>query len=111
MAADGMPHTTITYTNGRGFQDFGSETDADVAYGADPVSGRVDLSSIDTEASGYHQEALVPRSSETHAGEDVGLYAHGPSAQMVRGTNEQSIVFHVMNYAADLVSQADAVAP
>jgi len=110
-AEDGMPHTTLTYTNGRGFQDLGSETNADVAYDMPEVSGRVDISSIDTEAPGYHQEALVSTGAETHAGEDVGIYATGPGAEFVRGTNEQSVIFHVMDYAADLVAQAEAAAP
>ena len=45
---------------------------------------------------------------ETHAAEDVGVYAVGPGAHLVTGTNEQSLIFHVMDYAADLVKQADA---
>ena len=63
---------------------------------------------MDTQSPGFHQEALVPLSSETHAGEDVGVYAIGPGAHLVTGTNEQSFIFHVMDYAADLVKQADA---
>jgi len=31
----------------------------------------------------------------------------GPGAHLVTGTNEQSIIFHVMDYAADLVNQAE----
>ncbi|MFT4926998.1 MAG: alkaline phosphatase [Phenylobacterium sp.] len=109
LAADGMPYTTVGYTNGPGVQDFGQQTNADAVYEATPVTGRVDLSTIDTEAAGFHQEALVPRSSETHAGEDVGIYAFGPGAHLVTGTNEQSVIFHVMDYAADLVNQANLV--
>ena len=48
-------------------------------------------------------------SSETHSGEDVGIYAKGPGAHLVSGTNEQSIIFHVMNFAGDLANRADAV--
>lgn len=107
LAADGLPYTTVGYTNGRGFKDLGNETDADVAYGMEIVNERQDLTSVNTESSGFHQEALIPLSSETHAGEDVGVYAMGPGAHLVTGTNEQSLIFHVMNYAADLVSQAD----
>jgi alkaline phosphatase len=49
----------------------------------------------------------VPLSSETHAGEDVGVYAMGPGAHLVTGTNEQSFLFHVMDFAADFVKAAD----
>ena len=109
LASDNMPYTTLGYTNGRGFKNLGAETDADAAYDEDIVTGRTDLTGIDTTASGFHQEALVPRSSETHAGEDVGIYASGPGAHLVVGTNEQSVIFHIMDHAGDLVDQAEAV--
>jgi alkaline phosphatase len=34
--------------------------------------------------------------SETHAGEDVAIYARGPKAQLVRGSMEQNWIYHVM---------------
>ena len=108
LAADGLPYTTVGYTNGRGFKNLGNETDADVAYRMDIVNDRQDLTTVNTESSGFHQEALIPLSSETHAGEDVGVYAMGPGAHLVTGTNEQSLIFHVMNHAADYVSQVDS---
>ena len=111
LASDGLPHTTLTYNNGLGFRDLGNETNADVSYGLPAATGRVDLTAVDTTAPGYHQEALVPLGSETHAGEDVGVYANGPGAHLVVGTNEQNIVFHVMNHAADLVGKAEAALP
>ncbi|MGZ8240642.1 MAG: alkaline phosphatase [Methylobacter sp.] len=42
------------------------------------------------------QEATVPMGSETHAGEDVAIYADGPGAYLVRGTLEQNVIYHVM---------------
>ena len=108
LAADNMPYTTVGYTNGGGFRDLGDETDADAGYNFAPVTGRVDLTDVDTTTPGFHQEAVVPLGSETHAAEDVGVYAVGPGAHLVTGTNEQSLIFHVMDYAADLVKQADA---
>lgn len=107
LAEDGMPYTTLGYTNGRGYKNLESETDADVGYGYDIVTGRVDLSAIDTESPGFHQESLVPLSSETHSGEDVSIYAQGPSAHLINGTNEQNIIFHVMDYALNLINKAD----
>ncbi|REL36988.1 alkaline phosphatase [Thalassotalea euphylliae] len=107
LAADGLPYTTVGYTNGRGYKDLGSENDADVAYSMEIVNDRQDLTTVNTESSGFHQEALIPLSSETHAGEDVGVYAMGPGAHLVTGTNEQSLIFHVMNHAANFVEQAD----
>ncbi len=110
LAGDGMPYTTVGYMNGLGFRNGGSETNADSAYGdgLGAVTGRQDLVSIDTKTPGYHQEALVPLGSETHAGEDVGIYAKGPGAHLVTGTHEQSLIFHVMNHAGNLVEKANS---
>ncbi|MGB3622065.1 MAG: alkaline phosphatase, partial [Ketobacter sp.] len=107
LAADGMPYSTVGYMNGYGMRDLGNETDADEIYGYDINAGRMDLSSIDTEASGYHQEALIPLGSETHAGEDVAIYGAGPGAHLVSGTNEQSNIFHIMNQVGKLEANAD----
>lgn len=105
LAADNMPYTTLGYTNGRGYRDLGTETNADVIYGMDPNAGRFDLTNVNTEAPGFHQETLVPRSSETHAGEDVGLWGMGPGAQRVQGVVEQSNVFHIINQALGLMTE------
>jgi len=102
-ASDGMPYTTVGYMNGLGFRDGGAETDADTAYSSPAISGRADLTSVNTEEPGFHQETLVPLGSETHAGEDVAIHASGPSAQLVQGVVEQSVIFHVINQALGLV--------
>lgn len=109
LASDGLPFTTVNYNNGIGFCDLGDETDSDAAY--DPslcpnaAGSRTDLTAVDTTAPGYHQEALVPLSSETHSGEDISLHATGPGSQFVRGTVEQSMVFHIMNNAHQVVAK------
>ncbi len=83
LADDGKPYTTLAYANGPGF-----------------VKGeRPDLSEVDTTELGYLQQAVVPLGSETHAGEDVALYARGPSAQFVAGAQEQTHSFYVMAHA------------
>ncbi len=110
LASDGMPYTTVGYMNGLGFRNSGTETDADSAYGdgIGAVSGRQDLTLVETSNPGFHQEALVPLGSETHAGEDVGIYAKGPGSHLVTGTNEQSLIFHVMNHAGNLIDKANS---
>jgi alkaline phosphatase len=83
LASDKMPYTTLGYTNGPG-----------------AVSGaRADLTSVDTTALGYLQQAVVPMGSETHAGEDVAIYANGPKSHLVHGSMEQNWIFHVMKEA------------
>ena len=82
-AGDGLPYTTLGYQNGPG-----------------AVSGaRADLTSVDTNALGYLQQAVVPMGSETHAGEDVAIYATGPKAHLVHGSMEQNWIYHVMKEA------------
>ena len=111
LAADGLPYTTLGYMNGLGYADLGDETDADARYNLPADAGRKNLNFVDTQAPGFHQETLVPLSSETHSGEDIGIYAYGPGASLVTGTNEQNVIFHVMDFAADLVAKADAALP
>ena len=79
-------------------------TDAVAVYSEGVQAGRADLASVDTESSGFHQEALVPLDSETHAGEDISLHARGPGSQFVRGVVEQNLVFHLINQALDLLA-------
>ncbi|WP_444923874.1 alkaline phosphatase [Microbulbifer sp. DLAB2-AF] len=102
LAADGKPYTTLNYANGLGFADLGENTDADERYKIAADTGRKDLSKVDTEAPGFHQEALVHLESESHAGEDISLHAIGAGAELVQGSLEQSAVFHVMTTATDL---------
>ncbi len=107
LDSHGQPYTTLGYANGRGFQNLGDETDADLSYHQEIRAGRQQLSNIDTTAPGYHQEALVPLSAETHGGEDVAIYARGPGASLVSGSNEQQLIFHIMNHAARLLPSAN----
>jgi alkaline phosphatase len=86
LDANGLPYTTVSYANGPGYR-----------QGARP-----DLTDVDTTAVNFLQEAAVPLSSETHAGEDVALYATGPSSQLVRGSQEQTLSFYVMARALGL---------
>ncbi|BFT29891.1 hypothetical protein D210916BOD24_10670 [Alteromonas sp. D210916BOD_24] len=106
-ASDGTPYTTLGYTNGLGYRNLGDVTDSDASYLAGADAGRKDITDVDTTSPGYHQEALIPLGSETHSGEDVGIYAKGPGAFLVNGTNEQSVIFHVMDFAGDFVSKAE----
>ncbi len=107
-ASDGLPFTTVNYNNGRGFCDLGAETDSDAGYSDTdcPIAAgaRVDLTNVNTTTAGYHQEAVVPLTSETHSGEDISIHATGPGSSFVRGTVEQSMVFHIMNNARPVIT-------
>lgn len=50
----------------------------------------------------WRSHAEVPLESETHGGEDVGVFAVGAHARMFAGVLEQSRLPHLMGYAACL---------
>ena len=96
-----MPYTTLGYYNGDGhavLDDIGKRDEgSDVGE-----PGRANLEHIDTEASNYYQESLVPLVDETHGGEDVAIFAGGPWAHLFRGVQEQSYIYYVMRHALKL---------
>jgi alkaline phosphatase len=59
-------------------------------------NGRPDLKLVATDAKDFLQEATVPLGSETHAGEDVAIFAKGPNAHLFRGSLEQSMIYWIM---------------
>ncbi|WP_084396376.1 alkaline phosphatase [Henriciella aquimarina] len=92
-ADDGKPYTTLGYANGNTGCKPGAETCV-----------REDITDVDTTDKDYHQQALIFQGSETHAGEDVPVFASGPGSELVRGVIEQNEIFHVMGRASGLVS-------
>ncbi|MBW3550028.1 MAG: alkaline phosphatase, partial [Proteobacteria bacterium] len=92
--ADGLPYTTLSYGNGPGHVD-----------PAPGPTGRPDLREVDTQHPDYLQEALVPLASESHGGDDVGIWARGPGSDAVRGSVEQNAVFHFMLQATPHLRQ------
>ncbi|TPW17727.1 MAG: alkaline phosphatase, partial [Halothiobacillaceae bacterium] len=102
----GLPYTTLGYANGPGYTGTSnSQPEGSKMYPHNPSSyagittGRPNLTTTDTTAPSYLQEAAVPMQSETHAGEDVAIYATGPKAYLFRGVMEQNTIFHVMKEA------------
>ncbi len=101
--AVGVPYTTLGYANGPGY------TGASDAQPAGPkrfphfarkqngiASGRPNLERVATDDPGYLQESTVPLLLETHAGEDVPVYAGGPGSALFRGVVEQNYLYHAM---------------
>lgn len=97
LAEDGNPYTTISYANGKGYH---VASPGEGVYSLPTAAGRVeDMTAVDTTNPDFHQEALVPLGSETHAAEDVQIFAGGPKAHLFHGVQEQSYIFHVMKDA------------
>jgi len=95
MADDGKPYTVIGFLNGSGSV-LKKEDGANDFTGSRPNVDQEIATDLD-----YVQQALIPKSSETHSGEDVAIYAKGPWAHLVDGTIEQNVIFHIMNHAVN----------
>lgn len=93
--ADGKPYTTLGYYNGPG--------SVCVDKNGTTTCLRQDLTNVDTEADDYMQQSLVPMGSETHAGEDVAIFASGPGSDLVNSTMEENEIFHVMAKSLGLI--------
>ena len=81
--ADGKPYTTLGYQNGPNFR-----------YASDDA-----LTDKVVAGKNYLQQSAVHLESETHAGEDVALYATGPGSEAVRGVMDQTEIFSVITGA------------
>ncbi len=57
---------------------------------------RPDLRDVDVAAPEHLQEAMVPRYSGTHSGEDVPVFARGPGAALFQGVQEQNFIYHAL---------------
>ena len=77
---DGKPYTTLGYHNGPNVREADSPA----------------LTDNMVQAKDFRQQTAVNLSSETHAGEDVALFATGPGAEKVRGVMEQNEIYNVM---------------
>ncbi len=93
LADDGKPYTVVGYLNGAGSVLTKGEGENDYS-GSRPELTQEEATDID-----YVQQALIPKSSESHSGEDVAVYAKGPWAHLFDGTIEQNVIFHVMHHA------------
>ena len=92
LAADGKPYTTIGFANGPG----GSKTPRE----------RPTVTMEEATDPDYIQQSLVPLPSETHGGEDLGIYAIGPWSHLFQGTVEENYTFHVMDHASQISARA-----
>lgn len=84
---DDLPYETLSYANGPGYH---------------AGTTRNDLSKVDLKNPERSAAATVPLSSETHAGDDVGVYASGPFSHLFTGNYEQNNLPLLMAYAAKI---------
>ncbi|XP_077299837.1 membrane-bound alkaline phosphatase-like [Arctopsyche grandis] len=93
--SDGIPYLTLSYANGPGYRP--------------EVNGkRVDVTKENMNALKFRYPAMVPLSSETHGGDDVGVFALGPWDHIFTGVYEQSTIPHLISFAACLDDEFSA---
>lgn len=85
LDSDKKPYTTLNYANGLGYK-----------------KERPNLTQEQVTNPDYKQEAIFPKTAETHGGEDVGIFAIGANAWTVHGVMEENWIFYVMQEALQL---------
>jgi alkaline phosphatase len=94
MGDDGQTYTTIGFANGPGgLKEMVEQPMLTMEQATDPD---------------FLQRSLIYMPSETHGGEDLGIYAIGPWSHLFRGTVEENYTFHVMDYASGISERAAA---
>uniref|UniRef100_A0A1I8HQU7 alkaline phosphatase n=1 Tax=Macrostomum lignano TaxID=282301 RepID=A0A1I8HQU7_9PLAT len=84
LGFDDLPYTPLFYGDGPGA----------------PVGRpRANITDVDTEQENYKQQAVVNFPIESHAAEDVPIYARGPGSHLFHATHEQSYIAHVIKYS------------
>lgn len=105
VADDGKAYTTLGYMNGPGAATYDEANPPTRPEGADadaPLTIRADVKDVDTTDIDYLQQALIPMGSESHAGDDVTVFAQGPQGYLFDGVIEQNMIYHVMAKALEL---------
>ena len=83
VASDQKPYTTLRYADGPGAR----------------KGERPKLTDEEVTKPDFRQEALIPKASESHAGEDVAIFADGVNSWMFAGSMEQNWIFYAMKDA------------
>ncbi|HKE01287.1 MAG TPA: alkaline phosphatase, partial [Planctomycetota bacterium] len=94
---NGVPYTLLVYGNGPGYR--GAPR---VDPASDPFPGLFGQPPAGPSDPDYLQESAVPIASETHAGEEVALYAIGAGSRGLRGTVKNTFCFELMRNALGL---------
>lgn len=91
---DNIPYMKLNYANGNGYH---IHRNATSFLRLNPA----DMKLLQNE---FEFPSTMPRESETHGGDDVGVFATGPHAHLFKGSFEQYTIPHVIAYASCLGS-------
>jgi len=105
---NGQTFPILSYANGPGFMRLKVNENSEKTNWEAIERSNV-LSSGESAAPTFIQPSGVPLDSETHGGDDVGIWATGPMSHLFHKTHEQSYIGHVMSHAGCIGPHADAV--
>merc|ERR1712212_510562 len=88
-----LPYPIMQYSNGPGGSEDWNEYERKRARLADTSE------TAEWRDPHYKQVAGIYLPKETHGGEDVGIFSRGPGAHLLRGSLEENVIHHVINYA------------
>jgi alkaline phosphatase len=89
----------LSYGNGPGFRNLMTEGEGDYTQ---INRSNVTLAVNQSAPLKFRQPSASPLRSETHGGDDVGIWAAGPWSSLIHGVHEQSYIATVMSYAGCL---------
>jgi alkaline phosphatase len=90
--ADNKPMLQLHYGNGPGYTYHRTQSGVEVP--------RKNLTGVDVRDPTFQQDAAIPIGSETHGGEDVGIFARGPMSHLFHSVHEQNYIARLMMYAS-----------
>ena len=96
-ADDNTDFMILNYGNGEGFDQITTEVDEN---GTCFVVRKDPKNDPDYKSYGFKHPSPVPIGSESHGGDDVGIYAIGPYSHLFKSVHEQSYIAFVMSYSA-----------
>ena len=95
MASDGKPYTILSYANGPSFSQH-------ISIDNSSELSRLNLTGKNEvyESFAFQNPSSAPKPSETHGGDDVGIFAKGPFSHLFHSVHEQTYIAHVMAYSS-----------
>jgi len=95
---DGKSMPILAYANGPGFSHLVVK-EKNTKRNWEAIERSNSLADTEHAHFTYKQSSGVPLDSETHGGDDVGIWAAGPMGHLVHATHQQSYIGHVMSMA------------
>lgn len=93
---DGEPYETLTYATGPGYwMHISNGTNSSFPF--IPIQ---DFTQEQRAEPTYMHSSLIPLNDSVHSGEDVGVYASGPGANLIQGIFEQNYIPYVISFSS-----------